>query len=318
MASTMQLEFAQAMTDFKNMFPEMDRDVIEAVLRANQGAVDATIDQLLAMSTDNQVRFVSFRRVFITILVSWFGENKNMLLMSLFHHSERKDSHGVGCGHGKNAGSGRRCPAGPDEFDTCAAEYVTQVQCAGGVSEDKEISGQFVQRDQQSAKRARLDRRGAQRAGQGPVEPQMEPTAAGTTSADVSPAGRMWRVVAQHRVRPGRRAVCDDAAERGVYGGTEMEPGVPVGAGEGPPGKGFGRCGLQGATAPHGQDLAEEVHPAGPGLYLAAWQQQEGQRRQTSGFVAAAGGTQRRRGAEEGRTVRQKVDRCKSGAIVQN
>lgn len=55
MASTMQLEFAQAMADFKNMFPEMDRDVIEAVLRANQGAVDATIDQLLAMSTDNQV-----------------------------------------------------------------------------------------------------------------------------------------------------------------------------------------------------------------------------------------------------------------------
>lgn len=50
----MQLEFAQAMADFKNMFPEMDRDVIEAVLRANQGAVDATIDQLLAMSTDNQ------------------------------------------------------------------------------------------------------------------------------------------------------------------------------------------------------------------------------------------------------------------------
>lgn len=33
----------------------MDRDVIEAVLRANAGAVDATIDQLLAMSTDNQV-----------------------------------------------------------------------------------------------------------------------------------------------------------------------------------------------------------------------------------------------------------------------
>lgn len=55
MASTMQLEFAQAMADFKNMFPDMDRDVIEAVLRANQGAVDATIDQLLAMSTDNQL-----------------------------------------------------------------------------------------------------------------------------------------------------------------------------------------------------------------------------------------------------------------------
>lgn len=50
----MQLEFAQAMSDFKIMFPDMDRDVIEAVLRANQGAVDATIDQLLQMSTDNQ------------------------------------------------------------------------------------------------------------------------------------------------------------------------------------------------------------------------------------------------------------------------
>lgn len=61
MASTMQLEFAQAMSDFKTMFPEMDKDVIEAVLRANQGAVDATIDQLLAMSTDNQVKhFVIF------------------------------------------------------------------------------------------------------------------------------------------------------------------------------------------------------------------------------------------------------------------
>lgn len=54
MASTTQLEFTQAMTDFKTMFPDMDDDVIEAVLRANQGAVDATIDQLLAMSTDNQ------------------------------------------------------------------------------------------------------------------------------------------------------------------------------------------------------------------------------------------------------------------------
>lgn len=50
----MQLEFSQAMSDFKVMFPEMDRDVIEAVLRANHGAVDATIDQLLAMSIDNQ------------------------------------------------------------------------------------------------------------------------------------------------------------------------------------------------------------------------------------------------------------------------
>lgn len=75
MASTMQLEFSQAMSDFKKMFPDMEGDVIEvifrpihghmyliffkilhdqAVLRANSGAVDATIDQLLSMSTDNQ------------------------------------------------------------------------------------------------------------------------------------------------------------------------------------------------------------------------------------------------------------------------
>lgn len=54
MASTMQLEFEEAMSDFKTMFPDMEKEVIEAVLRANQGAVDATIDQLLAMSVDNQ------------------------------------------------------------------------------------------------------------------------------------------------------------------------------------------------------------------------------------------------------------------------
>lgn len=40
------------MTDFKVMFPDMDADVIEAVLRANNGAVDTTIDHLLAMSAD--------------------------------------------------------------------------------------------------------------------------------------------------------------------------------------------------------------------------------------------------------------------------
>ncbi|KAF6207076.1 hypothetical protein GE061_018315 [Apolygus lucorum] len=51
---TTQLEFHQAMADFKTMFPTMDDDVIEAVLRSNQGAVDATIDQLLSMSSDNE------------------------------------------------------------------------------------------------------------------------------------------------------------------------------------------------------------------------------------------------------------------------
>lgn len=47
-----QLEFSEAMKDFKHMFPTLDRDVIEAVLRANNGLVDATIDQLLSMGLD--------------------------------------------------------------------------------------------------------------------------------------------------------------------------------------------------------------------------------------------------------------------------
>lgn len=50
--STRQLDFFQAMSDFRQMFPTMEDDVIEAVLRANDGAVDATIDQLLTMSID--------------------------------------------------------------------------------------------------------------------------------------------------------------------------------------------------------------------------------------------------------------------------
>ncbi|GFO10556.1 cue domain-containing protein 1 [Plakobranchus ocellatus] len=50
-----QLEFSQAMSDFCYMFPETDEEVIEAVLRANNGMVDATIDQLLTMNIDAEV-----------------------------------------------------------------------------------------------------------------------------------------------------------------------------------------------------------------------------------------------------------------------
>ncbi|XP_076842738.1 CUE domain-containing protein 1a [Brachyhypopomus gauderio] len=48
------LEFNQAMDDFKTMFPSMDHEVIECVLRSNDGAVDSTIDQLLQLSLDAQ------------------------------------------------------------------------------------------------------------------------------------------------------------------------------------------------------------------------------------------------------------------------
>ncbi|XP_051542428.1 CUE domain-containing protein 1a isoform X2 [Myxocyprinus asiaticus] len=48
------LEFSQAMDDFKTMFPSMEHDVIECVLRANSGSVDSTIDQLLRISLDSQ------------------------------------------------------------------------------------------------------------------------------------------------------------------------------------------------------------------------------------------------------------------------
>lgn len=53
---TKQLDFDQAMADFKTMFPTMDCEIIEAVLRANDGAVDSTIDQLLTMSIDTEGR----------------------------------------------------------------------------------------------------------------------------------------------------------------------------------------------------------------------------------------------------------------------
>lgn len=44
------LNFTQAMNDFKTMFPHIDNDVIEAVLRANDGIVQTTIDQLLVLA----------------------------------------------------------------------------------------------------------------------------------------------------------------------------------------------------------------------------------------------------------------------------
>ena len=51
-AGSKKLDFYESMYHFRKMFPKFDPDVIESVLRANQGAVDKTIDQLLMMSSD--------------------------------------------------------------------------------------------------------------------------------------------------------------------------------------------------------------------------------------------------------------------------
>uniref|UniRef100_A0A2S2PS60 CUE domain-containing protein 1 n=1 Tax=Schizaphis graminum TaxID=13262 RepID=A0A2S2PS60_SCHGA len=49
---TVSLDFNEAMADFKTMFPTLDDEVIEAVLRCNKGSVDRTVDQLLTMSCE--------------------------------------------------------------------------------------------------------------------------------------------------------------------------------------------------------------------------------------------------------------------------
>ena len=49
-----QLEFTQTMAHFKIMFPDIEVDAIEAMLRSHNGAVDTTVKQLVAMSVDNE------------------------------------------------------------------------------------------------------------------------------------------------------------------------------------------------------------------------------------------------------------------------
>ncbi|KAF6040041.1 hypothetical protein EB796_001648 [Bugula neritina] len=51
-----QLDFEAAMSDFRTMFPGLDVELIESVLRANGGAVDDTIDQLLTMNVDTEAK----------------------------------------------------------------------------------------------------------------------------------------------------------------------------------------------------------------------------------------------------------------------
>jgi hypothetical protein len=87
------------MTDFKIMFPSMEADVIEAVLRANGGAVDTTIDNLLTMSADaeadQQVRmFRRLRKYFrkTTITCFYFSNifAKQQSLVSITHFFRKK------------------------------------------------------------------------------------------------------------------------------------------------------------------------------------------------------------------------------------
>ena len=52
--STNQLNFYESMYHFRKMFPNVDSDVIECVLRSNSGAIDKTIDHLLTMNHHQQ------------------------------------------------------------------------------------------------------------------------------------------------------------------------------------------------------------------------------------------------------------------------
>lgn len=49
------LDFYESMYHFKKMFPKLDSDVIETILRANHGQVDKTLDQLLSLNVDTEL-----------------------------------------------------------------------------------------------------------------------------------------------------------------------------------------------------------------------------------------------------------------------
>lgn len=49
------LNFYESIYNFKKMFPNLDHEVIETVLRSNSGSVERTIDQLLTMTQDIEI-----------------------------------------------------------------------------------------------------------------------------------------------------------------------------------------------------------------------------------------------------------------------
>jgi len=59
------------MNDFRTMFPGLNADLIESVLRANNGAVDHTIDQLLNMTLEDGSSTVSFSCRIFTTITNW-------------------------------------------------------------------------------------------------------------------------------------------------------------------------------------------------------------------------------------------------------
>jgi hypothetical protein len=49
------LDFYESMYHLQKMFPKLDSEVIESVLRSNQGQVDKTLDQLLTITMDDEL-----------------------------------------------------------------------------------------------------------------------------------------------------------------------------------------------------------------------------------------------------------------------
>jgi hypothetical protein len=54
-ASTKHLNFYESMYHFKKMFPRIETDVIESVLRTNNGKIDKTIDDLLNLNPESEL-----------------------------------------------------------------------------------------------------------------------------------------------------------------------------------------------------------------------------------------------------------------------
>lgn len=65
------LNFRKAMNDFSFMFPEIDRHAIETVLRANNGVVQSTIDQLLVLQESCSSSYISTNEEYLRELSSY-------------------------------------------------------------------------------------------------------------------------------------------------------------------------------------------------------------------------------------------------------